>query len=215
MELMENRNIALHFMFRRFRHGSNSPTLYSARTWYNRVPSIMHDILTFHSVHGSSISLSDKDSLATRLSTSVSDGIAFSAYPLKPNQRACVQLTSTTDWVGSLRIGFTVNDPVKASTSTPHGQASTSLPQYLIPDLTKTGGFWTRSLDHVKMNSSSVITIYANNNGCVYYIVNKEFKGLLLNGVPSDQPLWLVLDVYGNTTSARLIRPGLYLCTVL
>ena len=159
----------------------------------------MHDILCFHRVHGSAIKLSDDRSIATRTSD-FANAIVFSAQPVKIGQKVCVELTQSTEWMGAIRVGVTSHDPVKMSPA--------SLPRYVSPDLTRKEGYWAKELDASYAKTGCQLTFCLTKGGQVVYYVNKHKCGVFLARLPTTAQLWLVLDVYGNTTAVKFVRAG-------
>ena len=160
----------------------------------------MHDLIQFHRVHGSSIVLSDNASVASRKQTELGHGITFSAKPLKLGQKVCIEVTATTQWSGALRLGVTTHDPAKVPTG--------SLPRFVCPDLTSKDGYWARAIREDYTETGNRITFYVNAAGQMHYFVNNEHKGLLLNCLPTTSNIWVLLDVYGNTVTAKFVPPG-------
>ena len=170
----------------------------------------MHDLLMFHSVHGKAIQLSDGNRLATRSLATISDGLVFSSKPIKVNQKVGLMLTFTTEWFGNLRVGMTAVDPLGYS-------VGSTLPSFAIPDMvlpendedrqswaTPVGGFGLESV-------GCCLTLHFCTDGSLKYWIGRAFKGVLLKDLPTDRPLWLFLDIYGNTASASLTQPGQWL----
>ena len=142
-------------------------------------------IVHFHSVHGSAVVLSEDNLVATR-TEDFCNGIAFSAQPVKPNQKVCLELTHSTEWSGAIRIGVTTIDPQQ--------MAGMELPRYVCPDLTNKEGYWARALNENYADSGNRVTFYVNSVGQMHYFVNNEHKGMLLNHLPT------------NVASAQLLR---------
>ena len=160
----------------------------------------MHDLVRFHRVHGSGVVLSEDSSVASRTGDYFSNGIVFSSQPLKPGQKVCLELTQTSEWSGALRIGVTTEDPGK--------MVASSLPKYLCPDLTEKKGFWAKSLTESLAETGNRLTIYVNREGQMHYFVNSEHKGVMLRDLPVQEVMWAVFDIYGNTTSAKIVKAG-------
>lgn len=155
--------------------------------------------MRFHRVHGSALTLSEDKAAATK-SENFCNAIAFSAQPVKINEKVCFEVSQTTEWSGALRIGVTSQDPGKL--------IAKDLPKYACPDLTNKSGFWARALTEAQASNGTRITIYVNQDGQMNYFVNNEHKGVLLNLLPVNTTLWLMLDVYGNTNAVKFTAPS-------
>ena len=153
----------------------------------------------FHLVHGSLVALSEGNQVATR-AEGFGNGIVFGAVPLQINQKLCVEVSRTSEWSGALRLGVTSQDPCRLSPA--------DLPRYVCPDLTNKEGYWARALSEKLAESGNRITFYVNGHGQMHYFVNNEHKGILLNHLPTNLPLWPLFDIYGNTSSAKFVSPG-------
>lgn len=163
----------------------------------------MHDLIQFHRIHGSSIVLSDSGSVASRKQSELGHGIVFSAKPLKLGQKACLEVTAAaagSQWSGALRIGITTHDPAKTTAA--------ALPRFVCPDLTNRDGYWARAIREDYAETGNRITFYVNTAGQMHYFVNNEHKGLLLNCLPTTCNIWVLVDVYGNTVTAKFVPPG-------
>ena len=161
----------------------------------------MRDILRFHATHGTGIVLQESASVAARYKD-FCNGIAFSDKPLKIGQKVCVELTQDSCFAGAVRIGVTTHDPGKTPAA--------SLPRYACPELTSTPGYWARALNEQYADSGNRITFYVNKEGQMHYFVNNEHKGVLLSGLPvaEAKTMWLLLDIFGNTTAAKFVHAG-------
>lgn len=102
---------------------------------------------------------------------------------------------TNTSWSGVLRFGFTSINP-----STIRG---CDLPRYACPDLTNKPGNWAKALGERYTTSNILLHFSVNRNGDVTYGVNGEEKGLFFSGVTTSQPLWAMLDIYGNTVGVE------------
>ena len=161
----------------------------------------MH-ILQFHrTVHGCSVRVSQDGLCVRRDPLCYSDAIAFSSQPLRPEQRVCLEISTTTTWSGAIRVGVTCHNPNAINPS--------DLPRFLCPDLSGREGFWARALSERNAQAGNRVAFSLNTSGQLHYYVNNEHKGLLLNHLPTYTSLWLVLDIYGNTVAAKLVPAGM------
>lgn len=156
--------------------------------------------MKFHPVHGKSVTLTEGKTLASRSDTSFCHGIVFSDQPLKVTQKVSFEVKTTDAWSGGIRIGVTSVDPGKLTCS--------DLPKYAIPSLSKREGFWVCPVSEGIISTGCKVTLYINNGGQLQFFVNGVYKGACLKGLSIGKPLWLCLDLYGNTKSAKFIKAG-------
>lgn len=158
--------------------------------------------LQFHSVHGDNIRIS-RDGTVARRYESFCKGIAFSARPVRVNERVCVKfLDISNNWSGVIRFGFTCNDP-----ATLRG----NLPKYACPDLTNKPGFWAKALNERYCYRNNVLFYYVTPSGDVHFGINGEEKGVFITDVDARGPLWAVIDVYGNSTAIEFLDSRIYM----
>jgi hypothetical protein len=50
--------------------------------------------------------------------------------------------------------------------------------------------------------------VYVTVSGQLQVFVDGQHKGVLLTKLPVTSTLWLVVDVYGNTTQVTSVKPG-------
>ncbi|XP_063632090.1 protein neuralized isoform X2 [Cydia splendana] len=154
--------------------------------------------LGFHSVHGENIRISRDGSVARRVE-SFCKGVAFSARPVRVNEKVCLRFVEISNsWSGVIRFGFTTHDPTTLSHS---------LPKYACPDLTNKPGNWAKALGERFCEKDNILYYYVNSAGDVHFGVNGEDKGLFFTGVDTRSPLWALVDVYGNCTAVQFADP--------
>lgn len=152
--------------------------------------------LLFHQIHGDNIRISRYGTMARRVE-SFCKGIAFSARPVKVNEKVCIRFSEiSNNWSGVIRFGFTYNDP-----STLRG----SLPKYACPDLTNKPGYWAKALAERFCDRDTLLFYYVNQAGDVHFGINGEEKGIFFSGVETRGPLWALIDVYGNSTAIEFV----------
>jgi len=85
------------------------------------------------------------------------------------------------------------------------------LPKYAYPDLTNKEGYWAASMPEISIKESDTIFFYVDSLGCVHYGLNDRYEGIFLSDVKvysrereQAQPLWAIIDVYGNTLAIEL-----------
>ncbi|CAL1535581.1 unnamed protein product [Lymnaea stagnalis] len=152
-------------------------------------------LLQFHDTHGDNIELLNNKTRARRYE-SFCKGICFSNRPIAICERVYVKFVETnTSWSGVLRFGFTSVNPVTLR--------GCDLPRYACPDLTNKPGNWAKALGERYTTSNILLHFSVNRAGDVFYGVNGEEKGLFFSGVVTSQPLWAMLDIYGNTVGVE------------
>jgi protein neuralized len=92
-------------------------------------------------------------------------------------------------------LGFTSHNPTTIQ----------SLPKYACPDLTGKPGYWAKALAERYAESNALIHYYFTPNGDVHFGVNGRDKGIFFSGVDTRQPLWCLIDLYGNCTAIELV----------
>ena len=176
-------------------HHSNHGRLISFNG--NNTPPPNYDLppLKFHSTHGRNIEISTDGFTATRYE-SFCQGILFSNRPVMISERVCIRLvTMNGRWSGVLRIGFSAHDPSGLS----------DLPKYACPDLTSKPGYWAKALGERYATEGSVIHYYVSPNGDVHFGMSGKDLGVFFSGIDTRQPLWAMIDLYGNCTTLELI----------
>ncbi|XP_037944565.1 protein neuralized isoform X2 [Teleopsis dalmanni] len=152
--------------------------------------------LQFHTVHGDNIRLSRDRTLARRFH-SFCRAITFSSRPVHINERIYIKFSEiSNNWSGGLRFGFTNNDPVTLNNA---------LPRFAMPDLTIQPGFWAKTLDEQYCEKDNILYYYVNSSGDVIYGINNVEIGVILTGIDTHGPLWVLIDLYGNCTAIELL----------
>lgn len=160
--------------------------------------------LQFHNIHGDNVRIS-RDGKTARRHESFCKGIAFSARPVKVNERVCVRFAEiSNNWSGVIRFGFTCIDPTTLAGT---------LPKYACPDLTNKPGFWGKALHERFCQRNVVLFYYVTSSGEVHYGINGEEKGLFITDVDTRGPLWSMIDIYGNSTAVEYLDSRTYMCT--
>lgn len=154
--------------------------------------------MKFHGLHGSSVTLSEGKTVATRSDAHFCNGIVFSDQAIRVGQHVCIELSCIQSWSGALHIGLTVQDPSKL--------AINELPSYSVPYFSKKDGYWIRPISENMVVDRCQVMFYINIDGHVPYFVNNEHKGTLLVGLPADKAFWVLFDIYGNTNGIKLVK---------
>jgi protein neuralized len=164
----------------------------------NHTPPTNYDLppLNFHTSHGQNITLSQEGALATRRE-SYCKGILFSHRPVMVGERVCMRINELSSrWSGVIRVGFCAHDPTPLQ-----GR----LPKYACPDLTNKSGFWAKALSDRCIETNAIIHYYVSAHGDVHFGINGGDLGIFFSGVDTRQPLWAMIDLYGNCTSIELV----------
>ncbi|VDP16596.1 unnamed protein product [Onchocerca flexuosa] len=118
--------------------------------------------------------------------------------PIQIDENVCIRFAEVvSNWSGVLRFGVTNVDP-----ETYH---STELPKFACPDLTSKEGYWAKALPERYSVAGSILHFYVNAEGELYYGINGVLKGQFLNGINVFSPLWVIVDIYGNSSSLEFI----------
>lgn len=156
--------------------------------------------LQFHSSHADNIEISANKTRARR-KDSFCKGICFSHRPVAINEKVYINFVETSgSWSGVLRFGFTNVDPASVRGS--------DLPKYACPDLTNRPGNWAKALGERYASGNILLCYYVTRSGDVYYSVDGEEKGVFFGGVNTTGPLWVLLDIYGNTVAIEFTQQG-------
>ncbi|KAA0195823.1 hypothetical protein HAZT_HAZT004868 [Hyalella azteca] len=155
--------------------------------------------LLFHSVMGENVRVTNEGTVVRR-TQSFCKGIAFSNRSVSINEKICIRLLEiSSNWSGVLRFGLTSVNP---------DCMRGALPKYVCPDLTSRNGCWAKALSERYAHQGSVLYFYVNSAGDVIYGMDDTEIGVFLNGVDVKGPLWVVVDVYGNSTSLQFVDPS-------
>ncbi|VDN01049.1 unnamed protein product [Thelazia callipaeda] len=154
-------------------------------------------LLTFHYVHGSNIQILRGGRVAKR-KESFCEGLAFSSRPIQIDENVCIRFAEVvSNWSGVLRFGVTNVDPETF--------LGVELPKFACPDLTSKEGYWAKALPERYSVAGSILHFYVNGEGELYYGINGVLKGQFLNGINVYSPLWVIVDIYGNSSSLEFI----------
>uniref|UniRef100_A0A183BXM5 Neuralized n=1 Tax=Globodera pallida TaxID=36090 RepID=A0A183BXM5_GLOPA len=121
--------------------------------------------------------------------------------PISIDEILCIRLSEVgTNWSGVMRFGVTNVDPASFR--------DIELPKFACPDLTSKGGYWAKSLAERYSVEGSILHFFTNESGEMYYGVNGVHKGLFLSGINVLNPLWIIVDIYGNSIAVEFIDPN-------
>ncbi|XP_077351567.1 E3 ubiquitin-protein ligase NEURL1-like [Festucalex cinctus] len=154
--------------------------------------------LLFHpTAKGSQIIMDESQRVVNRRG-SFCNAIVFSDRCVAVNEVVRLKITQTLRaWQGSLRIGFTTQDPSKMNPRT--------LPRYSCPDLASKSDFWAKPLPEELLSNETVISFWVTKKGRVLYRINDSTPKRLFRQVSSNLPLWFLVDVYGKTRGVQLL----------
>lgn len=153
--------------------------------------------MLFHTTHCNNIQLSHDRRRARRLET-FCNGICFGNRAIAVHERIYLRFVEvSTSWSGVIRFGFTSHDPTTINKD--------SLPRYACPDLTNKPGYWAKALPERFALHNNVLVFYVNRSGDVVFGINGEEKGVFFGGVATNVPLWVLVDIYGNTTAIEFM----------
>ncbi|XP_040898523.1 E3 ubiquitin-protein ligase NEURL3 [Toxotes jaculatrix] len=153
--------------------------------------------LTFHrEAVGNKVCLSQGGRLAVRTGHTFRNGLVFSNRPVKVCEKICLRVEKHLfTWHGALRVGFT---------NVPPSARSLPLPSMAIPDLSDSPGHWAAPVHEFYCQGGSELQFWVSHGGSIYVKSNDGMKHKLLKGVNLGQPLWAMIDIYGQTCSIFL-----------
>uniref|UniRef100_A0A0K0FPX7 Protein neuralized (inferred by orthology to a D. melanogaster protein) n=1 Tax=Strongyloides venezuelensis TaxID=75913 RepID=A0A0K0FPX7_STRVS len=177
----------------------SNPDVYSLNEFVNRgTPNNPKIQLKFHTVRGSNLELSHDNRVATR-HTSYNNGVAFTNRPIEIGEHVVFRIRETTSaWSGVLRLGATVHNP---STEFRHNP----VPEYTCPNLTEQEGYWAKSISSRLCRPNTVFHIICNENHEIIYGINFQEYSTFFRFPPEATRLWLMIDIYGETTSIEFL----------
>ncbi|CAJ0951782.1 unnamed protein product, partial [Mesorhabditis belari] len=153
--------------------------------------------LGFHTVHGQNVGLQSGGRIARR-KESFCKGLAFSNRPITVDENVCIRLNEVaSNWSGVMRFGVTNVDPEVYRGGT--------IPKFACPDLTCKDGYWAKALPERYSIEGHIINFYVTADGELFYGINGTPKGLFLSGINVRLPLWVIVDIYGNSVSVEFI----------
>lgn len=91
------------------------------------------------------------------------------------------------------------------STVDPSDLSSAWLPRFACPDLVNETGFWARALPEEQCEEGTILSFWLDNTGRVFYRVNGSSPIFFFSGVPTGEPVWAIIDIYGLTRGVQLL----------
>jgi protein neuralized len=71
--------------------------------------------------------------------------------------------------------------------------------------LTSKPGYWAKAVSEAYISKGTVIHYYVAGNGDVHFGANGHDLGMFFSGIDTRQPLWAMIDLYGNCTSLEMV----------
>ncbi|OTF76449.1 Neuralized-like protein [Euroglyphus maynei] len=156
--------------------------------------------MKFHDVHGVNASLDESKRIAKRIN-SFCDAFVFSSNPLRLNTPIIIRLSSrlTSEWHGTCFIGLTSRNPANFM--------ETVYSKHIINLLTtNVDDVWIKQISSDWSNVSLILSL--NSDG--FFEITTEYDPSLnyvfLENLPINLPLWLILDLYGQTEQVQFPR---------
>ncbi|MEQ2279410.1 hypothetical protein AMECASPLE_009089 [Ameca splendens] len=154
--------------------------------------------LTFHTwAVGDKIHLTEGCRRAERNEDTFRGGVVFSNRPVRTCEKIRVMVErKVPHWKGAMRVGFT---------NIPPSARSLPLPCLAMPDLTKTQGHWATPVPEACCEEGLELEFWVS--ACAHLSVrfHSGRKQKLPIKVDLSQPLWAMIDVYGQTCSIFLL----------
>ncbi|KAI8492273.1 hypothetical protein Bbelb_301700 [Branchiostoma belcheri] len=155
--------------------------------------------LAFCSVHGSALQLRDGGKTMRRLYATDDDtsAITFSNRPIDIGEKITVEISEyrsrySEDGRGVVILGLTTEDPSTLS--------QIDLPACVI-DLTAQKNYWARRIKGKYIGSGDTLTFYLDQDGNLTYSLKDVEDEVHLCDIPTDKPLWTILDMDGGATT--------------
>ena len=162
----------------------------------------------FHHICGKNVKLSEGDTVAERV-RNFENGIVYTEQPIPVGTMFQIKLLDkTTDWEANLALGLTTLCPdgievVRCAFSL-MGKPNYWLLSYAT--ISSPGSPGKDGNYHYNMGSLGVgqsVGCMVNKKGDLHYFVDGKDQGLACSGLPTDQPLWGFVDIYGQALKIR------------
>ncbi|CAF4099846.1 unnamed protein product [Rotaria socialis] len=145
--------------------------------------------LRFNELHGKGITLANNNRQATR-SSGFGDAIVFSCRTVRSYEKVFLKhRQKEVDWIGSLRVGFCLQDPKTQFTQE-------TLPTLAFKHLTDQGGYWLRACPDELLRTSPIIY--------VYYAYGNQMR-VILEEIVHTTNGQIYVGGYGQTTPAQAV----------
>uniref|UniRef100_A0A7E4UMK5 NEUR n=1 Tax=Panagrellus redivivus TaxID=6233 RepID=A0A7E4UMK5_PANRE len=155
--------------------------------------------LRYHTIKGQNVTLSQNNSIASRNPGVFCKGLVFSDRPIELDEIVCIKLAKVAEtWSGMFRVGLTNVDPACFR--------DIELPKYACPNLTYRPGYWAKSVPDRYCVQNAIIHFFINETGVLFFGTNGIFRGMFMSEIDTSKPLWLMIDIYGNTESIEILE---------
>lgn len=156
-----------------------------------------HGPLTFHpGAVGEKITLSHGNCRASRELETFKDGLVFSSRPVKIREKVEFRVErSLLAWVGAVRVGFTNVNPTRGP-----------LLPLAIPYLTELCGYWAMPVPHEYCLPGTTVSLWMDPTGKLCFKTSTGIFDCQQTDLDLTQPLWAIIDVYGQSTTVCLLR---------
>ncbi|CAH1405102.1 unnamed protein product [Nezara viridula] len=189
----------------------------------------LKNVIRFHQCHGQNIDLFEDRTVALR-SRGFADALVFSERPLRPGEIFAVDIESKErGWNGHLRLGLTTFIPSQEAVLPKYSlpDLTNSHPSWIFavskrfmfepllndcpedtPTIPETVLKPKTFVRHVTDNGSRLAIMYLNAGkfAQMYFISNGDEVKICAERIPSHDPLYAVVDVYGKTRQVRLVQ---------
>ena len=153
--------------------------------------------LFFHRTHGCNVKMSEDMRQATRVK-GYHKAVCFSNRPVGVNEQVHIKISNVwTERFGVIRFGYTALNPSKISRA--------KLPSSMSDGFTKKPGYIAMELPAKCVIKDKVLSFYVTPTGSVTYAVCGVEEGTLFSGVDTSRPLWVVIDIYANTSCVEFV----------
>lgn len=165
--------------------------------------------MRFHGrVHGSSVRVTPDGLGASRLPGAPPfSALLTSRDPLAPGAWHSLLLSQTSQWIGCLRLGCSRLPPEALEGLVSEENAAKGLPKFASPDWSNRAGLWLRPVTDLLFlaEGEAKLNFNVNSAGQLHFYVNGAHKGHLFADLPVTEPLWLLLELFGDSQSVRIL----------
>ena len=157
-------------------------------------------MMKFHDVHGVNASIDETKHIARR-TNSFCDAFVFSSNPLRLNQPIIIKLSSrqTSEWHGQCFLGLTTRNPTNF--------IETVYSKHIINLLTtNVDDVWIKPINSDWSNASLILTLNSDGHFEITTEFDTNLKYIFLENLPIQFPLWLIIDIYGQTEQIQFPR---------
>ncbi|KAK0141994.1 E3 ubiquitin-protein ligase NEURL1 [Merluccius polli] len=148
---------------------------------------------------GSRLSLKAGDRYAERDKQTHKNALAFSNRPIAIKERIHIRVERCDQhWQGALRVGFTARPPALFAHDPTILTADPGVPN-------AERGYWVCVPPTCHSWPGAELCFWVNSRGVFKYRGPDGVKRELFDGVNVRQPLWALIEVYGQTRAVRLL----------